>query len=198
MLLPAALSPLVPAPLYLPYCLALLALARRRLDRRGEVEGVPVYELAGGGAHDAIGIGLGNGGLILASRAAMADAAWPGLRAHLASHVRRRDGLRVSFVITTSVLLAAWQPWVLVPGALWLAWTARDAERHADLAAARAVRHDGDALAAFARYAAIDGARGRSLPFRWTLEGLRALRLSSHPRPELRRENFLRMASTAA
>jgi Zn-dependent protease with chaperone function len=185
----------VPAPAYVPYCLALRALARRRLERRGDAAGVPVYALAEGGVHDAIGIGWGRAGFVLASRAALADEAWPGLSAHLSSHVARGDGQWASLLITASALLAVVQPLLLVAGLLALAGFARDAERRADAAAADAVRDDARATQAFARYAGSDGARARGAAFRGTIAVLRMLGLASHPSPARRRADFLAAAS---
>ena len=192
----AAASPFVPAPLYPLYCFALRARARSAFELAGEEAGVPTYALPGGGLHDAIGIGWASFGLVLASRAALRDPAWPGMRAHLESHVRCADGWRASAIITTTAIGAVWQPVMFgVAGFLALALCLRAAERRADRAAANALEGNADAVEAFARYTAADGAAARGAAFHAALSLLRRLGLASHPSPKRRREKFLAMAS---
>jgi hypothetical protein len=194
----AAVSPFVPAPLYPLYCLALRAWARRGLELAGEEAGVPIHVLPGGGIHDAIGIGWASFGLVLASRAALCDSAWPGMRAHLVSHVRCADGWCASAIITTTAIGALWQSVAVgVAGLLALALCLRVAERRADRAAADALQGNADTVAAFARYTAEDGGAVRGAAFQEALSLLRRLGLASHPRPERRRANFLMAARGA-
>jgi hypothetical protein len=176
--------------LYMPYCAALHALARRALVPAGFVSGVPVYLLRDArSTHDAVAVGAGLHGFLLVSRAAREHPAWDLIGAHLASHVLHRDGLALAAGITFAGALCLWSPWALLPAGLALALYAKRCERRADRRAASAVA-SADAIEAYAGFIAEDGMAHRARIARWALAGLRRLGLASHPAPDERARRF--------
>ena len=144
-----------------------------------------------GGPHDAVGLGAGRWHAIIASRDAVADPAWPLLRAHLEAHARNSDAAWILAATLFAAVGVAVEPWALIPGVLLLAALAKRAEHRADAAAAHAALDHPQAVTAFASYIAVDGNAARGPLFRTGVRALRALGLASHPMPAKRRARFL-------
>jgi hypothetical protein len=166
--------------------------------RSGDAAGYPLFVRERGGRYDAVGIGVGRWGVILASRAARDDPAWPLLSAHLASHARRGDAAWFAAGVITTVAATVALAWVAIPSALLLALFAQHCERCADAAAARAAIRYPEAAPAFAEYIGADGNALRGAPMRIASAALRFLRLASHPSPARRRARFLAAIAAGA